>query len=185
MATRKKSTKAPAEAPIEASGMAEMVTDVQPVKDIVVNADRVRAYGNYTSRDQDDVHFLDIPAPAMGAKYYMLEKKGIYVLEKGPCVLRSLSCTYIGSGTLVVRDGVPSHEGRFDADRLDPFSQEYMTANGRRVYVMSPQVIGFWGLDAGLHHGLTISTGGGDGPVLVTACWVKVKPPRPVQLVTD
>ena len=138
-----------------------------------------------TGREQDNIHHITVPEPRMGAKSFFIEKKGIYVLETGPCVLRSLSCTYVGTGTFMVRDGVPSEAGHFDADRLDPFSDEYMLANGRRVYVMSPQAIGFWGLDAGLHHGLTIVASGGDGPVMVTVCWLKIKAKPKVELITD
>lgn len=133
------------------------------------------------------IHHVEVPEPQMGAKSWLIENKGIYVLERGPCVLRSLSCTYIGSGSFLVRDGMPDNFGKFDCDRLDPFSKEYTTANGRKVFLMAPQIIGFWGLDVGLRNGLTIIADGGQehGPVLVTACWIKLKLRAPVVLETD
>ena len=140
-----------------------------------------------TRGDGLSVYRITLPDARMGAKVFLLERKGVYVLEEGPGILRSLACTYVGSGSLIVRDGVPSANGYFDADKFDPYSQEYAMANGRKVYAASPVCIGFWGLDCALVHGLTVEAAGGikDGTVLVTVCWLKQKAPRPVQLMTD
>ena len=149
----------------------------------VVELARTRMAGG---RSGLPVYEVETPEPRMGAKSFLVETKGIYILERGPAVLRSLSCSYMGTGGFSVRDGVPTAGGHFDADRLDPFSKEYMLANGRRMFIMSPQIIGFWGLDAGIHHGLTVVANGGQkgGPVLVTVCWIKLKE-RKAELVLE
>ena len=109
-----------------------------------------------TRGDGLSVYRITLPDARMGAKVYLIERKGVYVLEEGPGILRSLACTYVGSGSLTVRDGVPSANGHFEADKFDPYSQEYALANGRKVYAASPVCIGFWGLDCSLVHGLTV-----------------------------
>jgi hypothetical protein len=133
-------------------------------------------------RAAQDVYYVDVPEPYIGAKSFFIEKKGVYVLERGPCVVRSLSFTFIGSGTFKVLDGSPDEHGFFESDRLDPFDLAYHKSNGRKIFAMSPQLIGFWALDAGCIHGLSIVASGGHEdtklPVNATVCWIKT-PDRP------
>lgn len=125
--------------------------------------------------EKSGVYYVNVDEPKMGGKIFLIEKKGIYVLESGEGVLRSLACTYVGSGMFKVYDGLPSESGHFDADRMDSYTPEYQKVNGRRMFTMSPQIIGFWGLDSGFKHGLTIIADGGgkDAPVFVSVVWMK------------
>ncbi len=138
--------------------------------------------------DGQPVYRVKLPPAKMGSKVFLIEKKGVYVLEDGPAILRSLACTYVGTGSLVVRDGTPSDNGYFDVDKCDPYSPEYALTNGRKVYAAAPVCIGFWGLDCALVHGLTVEAAGGtkDGSVLVTVCWMEQKiQPKAVTLMVD
>lgn len=124
------------------------------------------------------VYRIELPEPKMGAKCYLIETKGVYILETGPGTLRSLACTHVGTGALTVHDGIPDERGFFQKEALlDPYSPEYLTANGRRIFKMTPQVMGFWALDAGFQKGLTVVSDGGTGgiPVFLSVAWVKFK----------
>ena len=115
-----------------------------------------------------------LPKPAMGAKCYLVERKGIYVLEAGEGVFRSLSCTHVGSGSVHIHDGLPDENGYFGNERMDPYSKEYMSANGRKLYAAVPQVMCFWMLDAGFRRGLTVVASGGapDSVVFLSISWI-------------
>jgi len=54
----------------------------------------------------------------MGGKCWLLEAKGLYVLEEGPTLFRTLACTHAGSGGIVLIDGVPDESGRFPDEYL-------------------------------------------------------------------
>ncbi len=130
-----------------------------------------------TAKTQYPMYRIEVPEPRMGSKCYLIERKGIYVLEVGEGVLRSIACTHIGSGSTLFSDGVPDEHGYFGNERMDPYSREYMTSNGRKLQAMSPQIIGFQALDAGFRHGLTVSCIGGTMgvPVFISVCWIKHK----------
>ena len=119
----------------------------------------------------------------MGSKCYFIEGKGIYVLETGEGTVRSLACTHVGSGVLTVHDGVCDDNGFFpDYEKLkNPYAPEYWTANGRKMLGFSPQCMGFWAIDGGFTHGLTVVADGGmpGTPVFVTVSWVKYKARNP------
>ncbi len=120
---------------------------------------------------------IDLPTPPMGAKCFLLEEKGLYLLQRGPCVLRAIACTHGGSGSVVAIDGIPDENGFFpdrglgddtpiDAMPIDPTRAAY---NGRAVYRANPAVMGMWQLDAGCLHGLTLRASGGTDSTSVIA----------------
>ncbi len=117
--------------------------------------------------------------PLIGCKSFLIEKKGIYVFEEGQGVLRSLAVTYVGSGGIKIYDGVPSESGHFDFEGKMGLSGR-ADVRGRRIFVMTPQIIGFWGLDAGFSSGLTVVADGGQAtsPVLVTVMWEAYNPSK-------
>lgn len=123
----------------------------------------------------DGVNYVKVKTPSIGCKSFLVEKKGMYVFEEGEGVLRSIAVTYVGSGGIKIYDAVPSAGGYFDFERNN--SPDAATSKGRRMFVMSPQVIGFWGLDAGFSNGLTVVADGGQpsSPVLVTIMWETFK----------
>lgn len=126
-----------------------------------------------------DVHRIILPDPPMGSKCFFIERKGIYVLEAGEGTLRSLACTHVGAGMFMVYDGVCDERGFFpDEGKLkDPYAEPYWTANGRPLFGNTPQVMGFWAVDAGFIHGLTIKADGGipGTPVFVSVSWLRYK----------
>ncbi len=138
------------------------------------------------------VYRIELPEPRMGAKCYLIETKGVYILESGPGTLRSLACTHVGTGAITVHDGIPDERGFFEKKALlDPYSPDYLTANGRRLFKMTPQVMGFWALDAGFQNGLTIISDGGTSgiPVFISVAWIKFKGtpsgPKKVEMLKD
>ena len=124
------------------------------------------------------VHRIVLPEPKMGSKCFLIETKGVYILETGPGTLRSIACTHVGTGALTIHDGIPDDRGFFERDALlDPYSPKYLAANGRRIFKMTPQIMGFFATDAGFQHGLTVVADGGAGgiPVFLSIAWVKFK----------
>jgi hypothetical protein len=131
------------------------------------------------------VTYIDIPAPPMGGKCWLLESKGLFVLEPGPGTLRTIACTHGGSGAIEVLDGIPDDNGFFaDEAMLEPIGplpshyaaprdyddavaqynsdlKAYHCRRGRPLYRANPVVMGSWMLDGGFHHGLTIRAQGG------------------------
>lgn len=128
---------------------------------------------------------IDVKTPSMGGKVWLLESKGLFVLEGNAGVLRTIACTHAGSGSLVAIDGVPDEKGFFpDQGMTEPVmpilraeddkdshvhqmneyieaEKKYQTRNGRPIYRANPVVMGSWMLDAGFLHGLTIKVDGG------------------------
>ncbi len=92
--------------------------------------------------------YIDLPAPPMGGKCYLLADKGMFVLQRGGGVLRTIACTHAGSGSIIAYDGLPDERG-------------FMDETARQMYRANPAVMGSWMLDAGFVHGLTILASGG------------------------
>ncbi len=125
---------------------------------------------------RNGVNFVQVKTPFMGCNSFLIESKGIYVLEHGEGVLRSLAVTYVGTGALHVYDGVPDKE-LLSSNKLSVLDTRFPVVEGRKIITMSPQIVGFWGLDAGFKRGLTVVASGGQAasPVLVSVMWVKHK----------
>ena len=128
-------------------------------------------------RQVGKVVYIDLPTPPMGGKIWVLEKKGVFVLEPGPGTLRTIACTHAGSGAIDVLDGIPDDNGFFaDEEMTDPSGRQadfatpddytaairsWHSRRGRRIYPANPVVMGSWMLDGGFIHGLTIRAEGG------------------------
>lgn len=155
----------------------EAVTETAPHNEPVTEVVDVILESMVDIREYSGVHYVRVKQPVMGCKSFLIEKKGIYVLEEGEGVLRSLAVTYIGSGGFKVFDGLPSASGHDVGQTNIALDTRYRDVSGRRMFFMSPQIIGFWGLDAGFKNGLTIVADGGSAstPVLVTVVWDKHK----------
>lgn len=108
------------------------------------------------------VDLTAIPMPLLGGKAWVLDRKGQFVLEKGPGTLRTIACTAAGSGTLLAFDGVPGENGEMPAD------------GWRLIYKANPPVMGSWMLDGGFSKGLTVRHYGGQEstPTIATLVWV-------------
>lgn len=116
-----------------------------------------------------------IPDPEIGGKPYLLNGKGIYVLEEGPGMLQVVDITHSGSGELDIYDGVPNDNGYFPDNITDESDSKWPASNGRRFVGWSPIYMGAWQMNAGFRHGLTvISSGGADAPY-ATFVWVAMK----------
>jgi hypothetical protein len=142
------------------------------------------------------VTHIDLPTPPLGGKCYLLKSKGIFVLERGPGVLRTIACTHAGAGALEAIDGVPDDGGFFpDQEMPDPTDRAadyptpdrwvsackaYACRHGRPLYSASPTVMGSWMLDAGFLHGLTIRAAGGHEAAFCIASIVWMPVPQRV-----
>jgi hypothetical protein len=153
------------------------------------------------------VTYIDLPTPPIGGICWLLREKGIFVLQRGPGVLRTIACTHAGSGALEAIDGVPDERGFFgDQDMPDPNdnigaamaesaaepdsgilaanrlarSKAYAQRRGRPLYSASPVVMGSWMLDAGFLHGLTIRAAAGHDSVCAIASIVWMPVPQRV-----
>jgi hypothetical protein len=115
------------------------------------------------------VDLTAIPMPPQGGKCWVLERKGQFVLERGPGTLRTIACTSSGSGTLLAIDGIPDENGEIPAD----------DGHWRQLFKANPVVMGSWMLDAGFVRGLTIRQyGGQEGtPPIASLVWVPYKAP--------
>lgn len=125
------------------------------------------------------VQHIEIPMPEIGSKAWLLESKGIFVLERGPGMLRTIAFTHTGSGRIDAYDGVPDPEtGRFPQEDLPLGDPDYATANGRCIYRCNN--MGSWMMDGGFRHGLTIFAIGGTESVcaIATIVWLPVRPRR-------
>jgi hypothetical protein len=138
------------------------------------------------------VTYIDLPTPLIGGICWLLREKGIFVLQRGPGVLRTIACTHAGSGALEAIDGVPDERGFFgDANLDDPTDRfmdytspevwtdackQYAQRHGRPLYSASPVVMGSWMLDAGFLHGLTIRAAGGHdaASAIASIVWLPV-----------
>ena len=86
---------------------------------------------------------IDLPLPPMGGKCWLLENKGLFVLEPGPGTIRTLAVTHAGSGSIEVIDGIPNENGFFPDEAMQrpaPFTQdEYaMIQTARRTQADPP-----------------------------------------------
>lgn len=120
-----------------------------------------------------DVINIDLPPPQIGSKCFLLERKGMFILERAPGLLRTIACTHAGCGSMLAIDGIPNDQGFFpereegDFDMpTDPTKGAY---NGRPFYRANPVVMGSWMLDAAFYHGLTIYAAGGNDDVAAIA----------------
>lgn len=144
-----------------------------------------------------------VPAPLMGGKAWLLDRKGLFILEDGPGTIRTIACTHAGSGHIKVFDGIPDERGFFpggDMQEPEGFNEqellairenreddlpdiwwkrqaltEYASRNGRVFHQANPIVMGSWMMDAGFHHGLTIEVTGSQEAVnpFATVVWAK------------
>lgn len=124
----------------------------------------------------------EIVKPPFGSKGFLIDKKGVFQLEDGPCVLRGLACTHSGSGIFEIFDGKNMLEsGFFPAIE----NQDPRAPNGRRLFKSVSSQLGMWTLNIGLHHGLTVlAFGGTDGiPTAATLIWEPAPTKKPTQLV--
>ena len=127
--------------------------------------------------------------PPMGGKAWLLAEKGLFVLEEGPGILRTIACTHAGAGNLEAIDGIPDANGFFamggevpEPQPIDfPTPGDYQAAliawsrrEGRPIYRANPIVMGSWMLDGGFIHGLTIRAAGGHASTsaIATVVWV-------------
>jgi len=126
---------------------------------------------------------IDLPVPSIGGKCWLLNAKGIFVLERGPGTLRTIACTHAGSGALLAIDGIPNEDGFFDGADPDrrpdqmPVDIESAAFNGRAFYYANPTVMGSWMLDAGFEFGLTVCALGGNASTTAFASivWAPVR----------
>lgn len=136
------------------------------------------------------VTHLELPLPPLGGKCWVLRGKGIFVLERGPGVLRTIACTHAGSGALEICDGVPDDRGFFPDEHMpeprpDQFEsvesyvvarKQYDSRRGRPLYNPNPIVMGSWMLDGGFLHGLTVRAIGGheSSSAIASIVWMPV-----------
>ena len=74
-----------------------------------------------------------VAKPPIGAKCWVMDRKGRFLLEEGAGVLHQHTCTHAGEGAILARD-------------LD----------GRHLIRLQPSAMGVWHLSGGFHHGLEI-----------------------------
>jgi len=119
---------------------------------------------DYTLDRGKYIDLTSIPMPPQGGKCWVLERKGQFVLERGPGTLRTIACTSSGSGTLLAIDGLPDENGEIPSDE----------GHWRQLFKANPVVMGSWMLDAGFVRGLTIRQyGGQEGtPPIASVVWV-------------
>ena len=151
-------------------------------------------HGRIVEYQRGAVTHIELPTPPMGGKCLVLKKKGIFVLERGPGVLRTIACTHAGAGTLEAVDGFPDDGGFFPDENLpEPQAADFKTPpdylagvkgyaqrRGRALYTANPVVMGSWMLDAGFLHGLTIRVTGGHESALAIASVVWMPVPQRV-----
>lgn len=147
----------------------------------------------------DKVRRVVIEDPPIGGKPWLLNEKGVFVLEEGPGMLQVCLITHAGAGELDIYDGVPDEEGFFPDQNIPQSDPKYGAANGRRFSSFSPVYMGAWQMNAGFHHGLTIICRGGDQAPFATFVWTakgksvvsprfqkaEVKPEKYVQNIKD
>jgi hypothetical protein len=90
---------------------------------------------------------IAIAKPPMGAKAWVLQERGVYVLEEMPGNLLHFTCTHAGSG------GVHAYDGAVVDGKLV----------GRKLLHLSPTAMGVWHLNAGFQNGLVIENIGAAG----------------------
>jgi hypothetical protein len=113
---------------------------------------------------------IELPTPALGGKAWLLDAKGMFILEKGPGMLITIACTHAGSGSMAAFDGIPDEDGFFQDERMKDNHPDFEKRNGRPIYRATPTVMGSWMLNGGFYHGLTIkATGGVDSAAAVAS----------------
>jgi hypothetical protein len=144
----------------------------------------MRAVGHSLSGEaQPAVTHVEVPQPVMGAKAWLLNDKGLFVLERGPGTIITCACTHGGSGGIRIIDGIPDENGFFTNPEDVPVDEpafdsppevleKWGKRNGRAFYTALPAVMGSWMLNAGFHNGLTIHAGGGHNSVAAVATFV-------------
>ena len=55
---------------------------------------------------QPAIRHIEVPTPVMGGKAWLLDDKGLFVLERGRGTLITLACTHAGAGGIEIIDGV-------------------------------------------------------------------------------
>jgi hypothetical protein len=125
-------------------------------------ADIVPLIQDYSRKTGGYIDLTAIPVPPQGGKIWLLERKGVFLLERGPGTLRTIACTGAGSGTLMLIDGVPEENGEV------PLS-EGGEPLWRTLYKAHPPVMGSWMLDGGFLRGLTLVNVGGQPTTSVLA----------------
>ena len=120
---------------------------------------------------------INIREPLIGGKCWLLETKGLFILEEGAAAMRAIGCTHAGTGGLIIYDGVPDENGFFPDEDMKPDDPNYFARNGRPIYKANPAVMGAWMLDAGVIHGITVQAMGGDASanLFASLVWIKHK----------
>lgn len=122
--------------------------------------------------------YIDLTAlemPPLGAKCWVMDQKGLFVLERCPGTLRTIACAHAGSGTLEIFDGVPNDDGELPPPVM--IGGEDYDGKGRQLFKANPIVMGSWMLDAGFQHGLTVRNSGGQPgtPAIASIVWLPFK----------
>ena len=85
-----------------------------------------------------------VAKPPLGAKAWLMDRRGVFVLEEQPAVIHHVTCTHAGSGSLRIFDG-----GVIDG-RIE----------GRPIFRQAVTAMGVWHLSAGVQHGLVLENVG-------------------------
>lgn len=125
-----------------------------------------------------------VQKPPFGSKGFLVDLKGAFLLEEGPCVLRGLACTHSGSGVFEIYDAsVLTGSGYFP-----PLpGQDPRAPNGRRIFKSISSQLGMWTLNIGLHHGLMVLAYGGTEGIstVATLIWESAPLRKAPQLSSD
>lgn len=133
---------------------------------------------------QPAIRHIEVPTPVMGGKAWLLDDKGLFVLERGRGTLITLACTHAGAGGIEIIDGIPNDQGFFENDPIVPtvepafretdptILEAWGTRNGRVFYRALPAIMGSFMLNGGFHRGLTIRATGGHNSVAAVATLV-------------
>jgi hypothetical protein len=123
-----------------------------------------------------DIYYVHVNKPPIGGKAFVIDKKGIFVFERGATLLRTIACTHAGTGGATVYDGIPDDDGFFPDEKLTEDDPNYYNRNGRPLFTMHPSIMGSWALDGGAIHGLTVKADGGTDQVnaVITIVWISL-----------
>lgn len=135
------------------------------------------------------VQRIELPDPKIGSKGYLINRKGRFLFEDEPSVLRTLACTGAGAGGFTVYDGIPNQHGFFPQSEQDAYlangrwkydkrwSEEDDLRNGRIIFKANPAILGSWMFDVQAHHGLNVFAEGGNESALTfaTVSWMRAK----------
>ena len=117
--------------------------------------------------------YIEIDTPALGGKTWLLQEKGLFILERGQGSFGTFACTHAGSGGITAYDGIPDENGFFPEFEGEEGSKEWWMRPGREIYRAMPVVMGSWWINGGFFHGLTIWCHGGRDtePPIGTLVW--------------